>query len=68
MRRGLLYFLWHPCIEGTASPKASGLLLFSLGASVPSLGATYLIDLRAVWLRVIVTFVLVVVLGWLVTM
>ncbi|MEE8472376.1 MAG: hypothetical protein V3S82_04320 [Dehalococcoidia bacterium] len=66
VRRGLLYFLWHPRVEGTAPPKTGGLLLFSLAASVPALAATYLIDMRAVWLRVVVTLIYALVLGRLV--
>ena len=49
--RASLSFLWHPGGEEPPSSNFSGLLLFSLSASVPALVMTYLIDIKTVLLR-----------------
>jgi uncharacterized membrane protein YraQ (UPF0718 family) len=67
MYRALSFLLWHPGREGPASSNFGGLFLFSLAASVPALVATYLIDMKTVWLRLIITALYALLLGWFVT-
>ncbi len=67
MRRLLVFLLWRPGGKLTALSTFSGLLLFSLAASVPALVVTSLIDMKIVWLRLILTALFALSLSWFVT-
>ena len=59
--------LWHPGGKIPALSSFSGRLLFSIVASVPALVVTSLIDMKIVWLRLILTALFALSLSWFVT-
>ncbi len=59
--------LWHPGGKIPALSVFSGRLLFSVVASVPALVVTSLIDMKIVWLRLILTALFALSLSWFVT-
>ncbi len=63
----LFFLLWRPGRKVPALPAFSGLLLFSLAASVPALVVTSLIGMQAVWLRLILATLFALSLSWFVT-
>ncbi len=64
MRRLPFFLLWRPDGKISAPSTFSGTFLFSLIAPVPALVATFLIDMEAVWLRLILTALLALSLSW----
>ncbi len=63
----LFFLLWHPGGKIPRTLAFSGLLLFSLAASVPALVATSLIGMEAVWLRLILVILFALSLSWFLT-
>ncbi len=63
----LFFLLWRPGEKMPALVAFSGLLLFSLAASVPALVVTSLIGMEAVLLRLILTALFALALSWFVT-
>lgn len=65
--RLLFLLLWHPGGKMPALSTFSGLLLFSLAASVPALVVTSLIGMKIVWLRLILAALYALSLNWFVS-
>ncbi len=59
--------LWRPGGKAPILSTARGLLLFSIVASVPALAVTSLIDMKIVWLRLILAVLFALSLNWFVT-
>lgn len=65
----LLFFgLWRPGGKVPGTSTFSGLLLFSLAASIPALVVTSLIGMETVWLRLILVTLFALSLNWFVTL
>jgi uncharacterized membrane protein YraQ (UPF0718 family) len=67
MWRLLFFLLWRPDGRMPVLSTFSGLLLFSLVASIPALVVTSLIGMKVVWLRLILTTLYALFLRWLLT-
>ncbi len=65
--RFLFFGLWRPDGKVPGTSTFSGLLLFSLTASIPALVVTSLIGMEAVWLRLILVTLFALSLNWFVT-
>ena len=63
----LFFLLWRPGGKMPALSTVSGLLLFSLAASVPALVVTSLIGMKIVWLRLILAALYALFLNWFVS-
>ncbi len=63
----LFFLLWRPGGKVLGTSTFSGLLLFSLAASVPSVVVTSLIGMEIVWLRLSLTALFALSLSWFVT-
>ncbi len=63
----LFFLLWRPGGKMPALSTFSGLLLFSLAASVPALMVTSLVDMKIVWLRLILAALYALSLRWFVS-
>ncbi len=67
MRHALFSLLWRHGGEEPASSTFSGLLIFSLAASVPALVVTSLIDMETMLLRLLLAALYALSLGWFVS-
>jgi hypothetical protein len=63
----LFFLLWQPGKKVPALSTFSGLLIFSLAASVPALVVTSLIDMNTVWMRLLLAALYALSLNWFIT-
>lgn len=67
LRRVLFFMLWRPAGKAPVLSSFSGMLLFSLAASIPALVATSLLGLEIVLLRLVLAVLYALLLNWFAT-